>query len=98
MGVSTGVRAKFLLSAIHSHHHTAAQTFVFTPQYDASIAEDQRFSKATPNGRFEMYVDNPSAQQTLKLGAAYYLDLTEVPAADPAAAQSSSTTGAAEPG
>jgi hypothetical protein len=74
------VRCKFVLTEIRNHHYGKGQTFVFTAQYDQSIPEDQRFATATPNGRFEMYVDNPPVQAAYKLGQAYYFDSTEVPA------------------
>lgn len=76
------VRAKFRLTEIHNLSWSqTAQRFVFEAQYDQSIPEDQRFSTATPTGRFEMTVDNPAAQQQFKLGEAYYFDATPVPAA-----------------
>ena len=56
------IRAKFTLVS-HTHlsygHGSHGHTFEFAPQYDTSIPEDQRFSKATPNGNFKMTVDNP---------------------------------------
>jgi hypothetical protein len=75
------VRAKFTLQEVTQHSHGAAsRTLVFRPQYDTSIPEDQRFAKATPNGEFRMYVDNPAALEQLKLGQAYYFDITPAPA------------------
>lgn len=72
------VRAKFVLTAItrRSWDRGAGATVRFDAQYDQSIPEDRRFSKATPSGHFEMQVDNPSALEQLELGKAYYLDIT----------------------
>lgn len=73
------VRGKFTLDSITSHKWSpTAQTFVFRPIYDNTTEENKRFTKATPSGEFTMMVDNPSAQEQLKLGKTYYLDLTEV--------------------
>jgi hypothetical protein len=51
---------------------------VFEPEYDQSIPEDQRFARATPNGRFEMHVDNPAVTDNMKLGQTFYVDFTLV--------------------
>lgn len=72
------VRAKFMLQEITTTNY-GSQKFLFRPQYDTSIAEDERFAKATPNGEFWMFVDNPPAQAFFKLGKTYYLDFSEVP-------------------
>jgi len=74
------VRAKFRLQSIKENAGYSAKTLEFWPQYDQSIPEDQRFSKATPSGRFEMTVDNPVALEQLQLGKDYYFDITPVPA------------------
>lgn len=71
------VRAKFTLQEVRqSSYNPTARTLIFRPQYDESIPEDQRFSKATPNGNFEMTVDNPAALAQLELGKRYYVDFT----------------------
>lgn len=71
------VRCKFMLVEVRSHHWTSnAKTLVFSPQYDTSVPEDQRFAKATPSGRFEMQVDNPLALEQFELGKNYYFDAT----------------------
>ncbi len=45
--------------------------------YDAEIEEHKRFSKATPAGSIELWVDNPSASDYLKLGEYFYVDFTQ---------------------
>ena len=73
------VRAKFRLSEKKSldYGNGPEITLVFTAQYDQSIEEDRRFQKATPTGRFEMRVDNPTALAFFTLGKQYYIDMTE---------------------
>lgn len=75
------VRAKFTLSEVHdlASGTWRGKRFVFMPQYDDSIEEDRRFAKASPNGKFEMQVDNPAAIAKFELGKAYYVDFTPVP-------------------
>lgn len=62
--------AKFQLQNVNTSKwnpdHDGSHQFVFVPNYDTSIPEDQRFSRATPNGRFEMTVDNPPVVAFLK--------------------------------
>jgi hypothetical protein len=71
------VRAKFILRDITSHSWSKdARTLVFSPQYDSSIEEDRRFAKSSPSGEFRIQVDNPAALEQLKLGDAYYFDIT----------------------
>jgi hypothetical protein len=74
------VRCKFTLTEISNHYWGKGQTFVFQAVYDPSIPEDQRFASASPNGRFEILVDNPAVQSQWKLGQAYYFDCIEAPA------------------
>ena len=72
------VRCKFRLAEITGFAGTTIQRFVFSAQYDQSVPEDQRFTKDTPNGCFEMTVDNPPVQAHFRLGNAYYFDVTPV--------------------
>jgi len=58
----------------------SSRKYVFQPQYDTSIPEDQRFAKASPSGKFEIMVDNPAVHDQFKVGQAYYFDATPVPA------------------
>lgn len=73
------VRAKFTVVEHHQRHYNASgRNVVLMPSYDESVPEDARFSKATPSGRMEMFVDNPAALEQLQLGKAVYLDITPV--------------------
>lgn len=71
------VRAKFVVQSITEYQH-GGKKITLAPQYDQSIPEDKRFCKATPSGEFWMQIDNPAAAEQLKLGKAFYIDLTEV--------------------
>ena len=73
------VRGKFTLTTMSQGAGSSARSLKFTPQYDPTLPEDQKFAKATPSGELSMYVDNPAALAQLELGKAYYLDLTPVP-------------------
>lgn len=53
-----------------------AKIIKFQTQYDPSIPEDLRFTKATPNGQITMTVDNPAALEQLALGGNFYVDFT----------------------
>ncbi len=44
--------------------------------YDDRIEESKRFSKATPAGSIELWVDNPPASDYLVLGEYFYVDFT----------------------
>lgn len=78
------VRAKFQVVEIAEVWNKAARKIVLEPRYDTSIPEDQRFAQATPSGRFEMTVDNPSAVAALPIGKQFYIDISPVPEETPA--------------
>lgn len=64
---------------ITQHAGSSGKTLEFTAVYDQSIPEDKLFFKYTPSGTFTMYVDNPPVVDALKLGDAYYFDITPAP-------------------
>lgn len=77
------IRSKFRLTSIISTEWSPGYTskkYVFETQYDSTIPEDQRFCKATPNGRIEMLIDNPVAQAAFVVGQDYYFDAAACPA------------------
>ena len=89
------IRAKFMLQEIAESGYSytdkdgkrvvsknTGKKLVFFPQYDTSIPEDQRFAQATPSGRFEMTVDNPSALAQFEIGHQYYVDFHPVESAE----------------
>jgi hypothetical protein len=73
------VRAKFTVqSSTEVPWNTDARQVVLAPQYDTSIPEDLRYSRATPSGRIEMQIDNPPAAVQFEQGKAFYVDFTAV--------------------
>lgn len=70
------VRAKFMVSKIAKQSWGGSE-ITFYPQYDTTIEEDRRFSKATPSGSLIISVDNPPAEAFFELGKQYYLDFTK---------------------
>lgn len=52
------------------------RTYRFSPQYDASVPEDQRYARYTPSGSLKITVDNPAV--IFNTGQDYYLDFTPV--------------------
>ena len=80
--MSTGtVRAKFKVTQIIETHLSkdySQKKIVLEPQYDQKLAEDVSFQKATPSGRMEMQIDNPTAIERMPLGQAFYVDFTPV--------------------
>ncbi len=71
------VRAKFTVQSITKYQYGGVRV-TLSPQYDESIPEDQRFSKATPSGEFWMVIDNPAASDQFGLGKVFYVDLTAI--------------------
>jgi hypothetical protein len=73
------VRGKFMVTEITEMAWSKeARKVVLTPQYDNTIEEDRRYAKATPSGRIEMQIDNPSALAALPMGKQFYVDFTPV--------------------
>lgn len=72
------VRAKFRLSEVH-HYAYGHKKYIFRPEYDTTIPEDQRFAKASPSGEFTITVDNPAVDEQFIVGNYYYFDVTPVP-------------------
>lgn len=73
------IRAKFILTEITQFNwNKQSQRVKLVPQYDTTIPEDRRFALATPSGELWMQIDNPSAAAALKLGEAYYIDISPV--------------------
>jgi hypothetical protein len=72
------VRAKFRVTKV-AETTWGGKEIHLSPEYDKSIEEDRRFSKATPSGTMIMHVDNPPAADYLKLGSYFYVYFTEVP-------------------
>ena len=79
--MDVSVRAKFKVTQIIETHITkdySQKKIVLEPQYDQKIAEDVSFKKATPSGRIEMQIDNPTAIERMPLSRIFYVDFTPV--------------------
>lgn len=87
------VRCKLKLTEVHHVSWSkAGKRLVFEAQYDQSIPEDQRFFESSPNAKFDIFIDNPTAVAFFQLGECYYFDASAVQAA---AQQTVGTTQAA---
>ncbi len=78
------VRAKFQCESVTKHAYGSEQVklrAVCAAPGEKLNAENESFSKATPNGSMEMGIDNPGAQGFFKPGQSYYLDFSEAPTA-----------------
>jgi hypothetical protein len=72
------VRGKFRVIEIADTCY-GQKKVILSPEYDTSIEEDRRYSKATPSGTITMMIDNPPAVEYLKLGGYFYVDFTAAP-------------------
>jgi hypothetical protein len=69
-------RCKFSCSSVAQTEH-AHQVVKLTTHYDASLAEDERFTIATPSGTMEFILNNPALAGFFTPGKKYYIDITE---------------------
>jgi hypothetical protein len=83
------VRAKFCVTGIKKNFYKGQKTEAnpsgvvpcgsavsLAPQYDPTIDEDRRYSKATPSGSIELLIDNPPAEAFFEPGKLVYVDFT----------------------
>lgn len=75
------VLAKFTVSHFDTREgaHYVQKSVVLNTQYDPSLPEDRRFTKATPMGEMKMQIDNPEALAFFKPGKSYYVEFKEAP-------------------
>lgn len=73
------VRCKLQLVETTDLAWSGGKRFKFVANYDTNIPEDRRFAKASPNGTFEIHVDNEAVFDKFKNGAYYYFDMTPIP-------------------
>jgi hypothetical protein len=73
------IRAKFTLHSITQHAGGSNKTFKFFTVSNNETPENERFTKYTPSGELTLMVDNPPAEEQLKLGESYYLDFSPAP-------------------
>ena len=70
------VRAKFRVCEVTMYNETYGKVKL-QAIHETNTPENERFTKATPNGTVEMYIDNPPALKQFKPGAYFYADFTE---------------------
>jgi hypothetical protein len=54
------------------------KTIQLNAEYDSSIPEDQRFSKATPSFSLTMYVTNPAVIERMTEGKYFYIEFVDL--------------------
>jgi len=80
------VRGKFRVTKIADTCYSGGKEVTLSAEYDNTLEEDRRFAKATPSASITMFIDNPPALEQLKLGGYFYVDFSEVPKKEEAAA------------
>jgi len=70
-------RCKFECTKIDKESYHSGALVTFDTRYCPEVAEDERFTKATPWGKMEVYIDNPGVVAALQVGAHYYIDISE---------------------
>jgi hypothetical protein len=82
------VRAKFFVAELGTYTPNGAGGGKVVMQPVAQGSEENKaFWEATPNGKLEMFVDNPEAFARFQVGKEYYIDFTPAPRAKPEAAE-----------
>lgn len=69
------VRAKFRVSEVSMYSETYGKVKL-QAIHETDTPENERFTKATPNGTIEIYIDNPPALEQFKPGKFLYVDFT----------------------
>lgn len=73
--MSDRVRCKFVCIGVNREDPTVHATFNAVTATDDPESENSRFWRWTPNGRLDLYIDNPDASNDFKEGEEYYLDI-----------------------
>lgn len=76
------IRGLMVVNTITRNSYNDSVTIGMAAQYDSSIPEERRFSRATPNATLTMTVDGTVAAEQFSLGRKFYLDFQPVDAAD----------------
>lgn len=74
------IRALMLVNTLTRNSYNRTVKVGMAAVYDQSIPEEQRFTKATPQGTLDMWIDSPEVAEQFSLGQKFYLDFTPVPA------------------
>jgi hypothetical protein len=71
-------RCKFIVSSVKHYGHGGREIEMSTAYDNALSQEDRAFSKATPQGKITLTVDNPGVFDVFQPGKAVYVDVTPV--------------------
>lgn len=92
MAETATTRAKFIVQSVNEQFYGPGpdgqkycERVILSPAYSPDPnSENRAFWTATPNGFFEMYINNPEAWGKFVQGQEYYLDFTLAPQLVPA--------------
>lgn len=71
-------RCKFVVESV-THHAYGSRTVTLGTHYDEKLSkEDRAFSKATPNGKMTVDINNPLVFDLFAPGRKVYIDVSAV--------------------
>lgn len=71
------MRAKFHTESVTKHSGGATTALLMPVRKGANDSENTQFWQATPIGKLEITITNPTAQEFFEAGKEYYLDFSE---------------------
>ncbi len=71
------MRAKFHAESVTKHSGGATTALLMPVRKGANDSENTQFWQATPIGKLEITITNPTAQGFFEAGKEYYLDFSE---------------------
>lgn len=79
MDTQVKTRAKFQVTSITKYAQFSGAKIEMAPVYSDDPEHPNRaFWQATPNGKIEMQINNPSAIENFEVGKEYYVDFSPV--------------------
>jgi len=77
-------RAKVYVESVREYsqapgYPSSQKEVIFKPVSASDVAEDQHFSKWTPNGELKLSINNPLVLDQIQPGKLFYVDFTDVP-------------------
>lgn len=77
MDTSVKIRAKFEVLSVTKYAHFGGTKVEMSPVYSNDPEHPNKaFWEATPSGKIEMQINNPSAAQQFEVGKEYYVDFS----------------------
>ena len=71
-------RCKFMVQSSKHYGHGSREIELHTVYDNALSQEDRAFSKATPQGRITLTIDNPGVFEVFQPGKYVYVDVTPI--------------------